>query len=352
MLTRRTRRQFLRMSAALGAGLYGAGKGALNLTHAQDDLPEEEMFDYLELTGTIRQIHDPVMIKEGDTYYCFATHGGIYIRKSTNLLDWERPFPPSVFPPTHAPDWTQQLIPASNNDIWAPDISYFNDKFHLYYSVSTFGKNRSAIGLVTNQTLDSESDDYEWVDEGLVIDSNNSDNFNAIDPNIVLDEDGVPWLSFGSFWSGIKLRRLDYATGKLTEEDETLYSLARRTVNYGAVEAPFIIHKGDFYYLFASFDFCCRGADSTYHVRVGRAETVTGPYVDQDGKDMLDGGGTQVTFPTQRWRGPGHNAILQDGDTEYIVHHAYDNDNRGIETLRIAPLIWDDDGWPALKPRA
>lgn len=350
MVIRRTRRQFLRMSAALGASLYGMNMGELHVTSAQDELPEGEPFQYLELTGTIRQIHDPVIIKDGDAYYCFATHGGIYIRKSTDLLEWKRPFPPSVFAPTNAPDWSQQLVPASNNDIWAPDVSYFNDKFHIYYSVSTFGKNRSAIGLVTNKTLDSESDDYEWIDEGLVIDSNTSDNFNAIDPNLIIDVDGVPWLAFGSFWTGIKMRRLDYETGKLTKEDEKLYSLARRTVNYGAVEAPFIIRKSDFYYLFASFDFCCRGADSTYHVRVGRSEAVTGPYVDRDGVAMLEGGGTQVTFPTQRWRGPGHNAILQAGDTDYIVHHAYDADHQGIETLRIAPLMWDDEGWPALIP--
>lgn len=350
MRTRYTRRQFLRTSMLLGAGILGAGKGYSQIAMAQDDLPDEEPSMYLELTGTIRQVHDPAIIKAGDMYYLFCTHGGIYIRRSADLLEWERPFPPSVFPPTNAPEWTQQLIPASNNDIWAPDISYFNDKFHLYYSVSTFGSNRSAIGLVTNVTLDSDSDDYEWVDEGLVLDSNTSDNYNCIDPNLVIDADGVPWLSFGSFWTGIKMRRVDYATGKLSEDDETLYSLARRTENHGAVEAPFIICKGDYYYLFASFDFCCRGAESTYHVRVGRSEAVTGPYIDRDGVDMYDGGGTQVTYPTERWRGPGHNAILQDGDTDYIVHHAYDAENMGVETLRIAPLAWDDDAWPALKP--
>jgi arabinan endo-1,5-alpha-L-arabinosidase len=338
------------MTAVLGAGLYTAGEGILSLTNAQEQLPDAERFMYLDLTGSVRQIHDPAIIKEGDTYYCFATHGGIYIRKSANLLDWARPFPPSVFSPTNAPKWTQEMVPGSNNDIWAPDISYFNDRFHLYYSVSTFGRNRSVIGLVTNVTLNSEADDYQWVDEGLVIESVPSDDYNAIDPNLVLDAEGVPWLSFGSFWSGIKMRRLDYETGKLSREDETLYSLARRTVNHGAVEAPFIIFKGDFYYLFVSFDFCCRGVESTYHVRVGRSKTVTGPYVDRDGLDLLDGGGTQVTFPTRRWRGPGHNAILQDGDAAYMIHHAYDADNVGIETLRIAPLIWDDAGWPALKP--
>lgn len=344
MPTGYTRRRLLRTGLMFGAGALGFGQGYSNMITAQDD---EERFVYLELTGSIRQVHDPSIIKAGDKYYIFCTHGGIYIRKSADLLDWEKPFPKSVFPPTHAPDWTQEMIPASNNDIWAPDISYFNDKFHLYYSVSTFGSNRSLIGLATNVTLDSESDEYAWVDEGLVIDSLTADNYNCIDPNLILDADGVPWLAFGSFWSGIKMRRLDYATGKLSTEDETLYPLAHRTPNYGAVEAPFIIRKGDFYYLFASFDFCCRGVDSTYHVQVGRSESVTGPYVDQDGVAMMDGGGTQITFPTKRWRGPGHNSILQEGDTDYLVCHAYDAENMGMETLRIAPLAWEA-GWPSL----
>lgn len=300
----------------------------------------------LELDGTIRRVHDPAIIKADDTYYLFCTGAGIPVRKSTDLHNWEFPFPARVFPAI--PDWAREMIP-NQNDFWAPDISYYNDKYHLYYSVSTFGENRSVIGLATNTTLDPEAEDFEWVDQGLVLESVRSNNYNCIDANLVLDEDDVPWLAFGSFWSGIKMRRLDYATGKLSTEDETLYDLARRTVNFGAVEAAFIIRKGDFYYLFVSFDFCCRGVDSTYHVRVGRSENITGPYVDRDDVELLDGGGTQVTFPTERWRGPGHNSILQENGVEYIVYHAYDADNQGVFTLRIDPLVWDADGWPLIS---
>ena len=86
--------------------------------------------------------------------------------------------------------------------------------------------------------------------------------------------------------------------------------------------------------------------DSTYHVMVGRSENVIGPYVDRDGVEMLKGGGTQVTFPTERWRGPGHNAILQENNKEYIVYHAYDAESNGTPTLRIDRLEWDAEGWP------
>jgi arabinan endo-1,5-alpha-L-arabinosidase len=308
-------------------------------------MPGEDNPLTLELTGSIRQVHDPVIIQADGMYYLFCTGTGIFIRQSPDMLDWSIPFPPSVF--GKVPAWALEMIPGASN-IWAPDISFYNGKYHLYYSVSTFGSNRSVIGLVTNSKLDFHADGYHWQDEGLVIESQHSNNYNCIDPNLVLDADGNPWLAFGSFWTGIKMRRLDFATGKLSQEDTTLYSLAQRFVESGSVEAPFVIRKGDFYYLFVSFDFCCRGVDSTYRVMVGRSETVTGPYVDRDGVAMLRGGGTQVTFPTERWRGPGHNGILQANGVDYIVYHAYDAENQGVPTLRINQLTWDADGWPSI----
>ncbi|HML22021.1 MAG TPA: arabinan endo-1,5-alpha-L-arabinosidase [Aggregatilinea sp.] len=348
MSKRFTRRQILGSSLLLGAGLgLGAAGSAQGRSLALTPTPTPEGdAPMLELTGAITGVHDPSIIKAEDTYYIFCTGNGIPVRKSTDLAHWSPAFPAIVM--IGVPDWAREKIPGQN-DSWAPDISYYNDRYHLYYSVSTFGSNRSVIGLLTNATLDSEDDAFEWVDEGLVVESVSTDNYNCIDPNLVLDEDGVPWLAFGSFWSGIKMRRLDAITGKPSDDDPTLYSLARRTVNSGSVEAPFIIRRGGFYYLFVSFDFCCRGVESTYHVAVGRSTVVTGPYVDRDGTDMIDGGGTQVTFPTDRWRGPGHNAILQEDGVEYIVYHAYDAEYQGTPTLRIAPLTWDANGWPSLR---
>ena len=179
--------------------------------------------------------------------------------------------------------------------IWAPDISYFNGKYHLYYSASTFGSNRSSIGLATNQTLDPSSDRFSWEDQGKIISSFVTDDWNAIDPNIVIDEEGEPWLSFGSFWSGIKMRKIDPANGKLSSKDTKLYSLASRRRSPelpGAIEAPVIIRSSGYYYLFVSFDFCCRGINSTYNIRVGRSKLFTGPYVDREGRDMMEDGGT------------------------------------------------------------
>jgi arabinan endo-1,5-alpha-L-arabinosidase len=337
-----TRGQFLRAGALLGAGL---GMGVPGSVWMQEAAEGDDAMPF-EVAGSTRQVHDPVIIKEGDTYYLFCTGDGITRRTSEDMITWRQTFPTRVLP--RLPEWAAEMIPGATN-LWAPDISYYNDRFHLYYSVSTFGQNRSAMGLLTNVTLDHTADDHEWIDHGLVLASAPGDNYNCIDANLILDEDDVPWLVFGSHWGGIKMRRLDYDTGLPSAEDETLYSLAQRAIHPRAVEAPFMIRRGDYYYLFVSFDACCQGANSTYRVMVGRAEDITGPFVDRDGVDMMRDGGTQVTFPTERWRGPGHNAIWHEDGTDYIVYHAYDADSHGVHTLRIDRLDWDEDGWPYIE---
>jgi len=311
----------------------------------------------LTLSGDYPLTHDPSIARQGDTYYVFATGfapggGQLAIRCSHNLTHWEHCG--HVF--DAIPAWIHQASPKTR-ELWAPDISYFNGKYHLYYAYSAFGVNTSGIALATNETLDPADPHYRWNDEGLVLRSTESDDFNAIDPNIVLDAHGQPWLSFGSFWSGIKMRRIDAATGKPDPSDPTLYSLATRARPAGAapaqpglppdweaIEAPFIIHHGGYYYLFVSFDLCCRGTRSTYRTMVGRARKVTGPYADATGKPMLDGGGTQLLVGNSRWLGPGGESILQRTEGDIIVFHAYDA-NTGKPALQISTLTWQH-GWP------
>jgi arabinan endo-1,5-alpha-L-arabinosidase len=303
-----------------------------------------------DLQGDIRGVHDPSILKERGTYYVFSTRDGIKIRCSADLTHWKQCG--EVF--SQLPSWAVNDVPGLKG-LWAPDVSFFNGRYHVYYSASTFGSNRSRIGLATNSTLNPASDGYRWVDEGEVIGSEASDDWNAIDPNVVLDAKGTPWLSFGSFWSGIKLRKLNPATGKLSSEDQKLYSIASRPrtkVLPGAIEAPAIYRRNGYYYLFVSFDFCCRGKDSTYNVRVGRSRQVTGPYVDRTGKSMMEGGGTIIVAGEGRWRGPGHCAVFRDNGGEKLVYHAYDAEMDGAPTLRIEPLVWDSEGWPAISSRS
>jgi len=179
------------------------------------------------------------------------------------------------------------------------------------------------------------------------------DRFNTIDPNLSVDRDGNCWLAWGSFWDGIKLARIDAATGKRPKGDAAVYSLARRTVARNgttAVEAAYILRRGEWYYLFVSFDQCCRGAASTYFIACGRSREITGPYVDADGRAMLDGGGSRVLDTNARFRGAGHNSVLRDGSRDLLVYHAYDAARDGVPTLRISPLEWTAQGWPRALP--
>ena len=311
----------------------------------------------LLLSGDYPITHDPSIAHEGNTYYVFATtsnpaEGQMPIRCSHDLQEWK--LCGYVFP--SIPAWIHEVSP-STKALWAPDISYFEGKYHLYYAYSAFGVNTSGIALATNDTLDPQSPKYHWQDEGLVLKSTRDDNFNAIDPNIVLDEAGQPWLSFGSFWGGIKMRRIDPVTGKPAASDDKLYSLAARAMpavpdppkpglpaDWQAIEAPFVVHHGDYYYLFVSFDLCCRGTKSSYRTMVGRSHEVTGPYLDAEGKPMLEGGGTQLLMANSRWLGPGGESILQRPEGDLIVFHAYDAVT-GKPALQISTLTWQN-GWP------
>jgi arabinan endo-1,5-alpha-L-arabinosidase len=296
------------------------------------------------------RVHDPVMIKQGNTFYLFCTGVGIAVFSSADMKNWKKEGAVFDTPPA----WAVETIPGFKGHIWAPDISFHNGKYYLYYSVSAFGKNTSCIGLATNKTLDPSSADFRWIDHGKVIQSiPGRDLWNAIDPNLVFDDEQKPWLSFGSFWSGMKLVRLNESLSAIAEPQEW-YTISKRSRDFktddyeageGAVEAPFIFKKNDYYYLFVSFDFCCRGAKSTYKVVVGRSKTITGPYLDKDGDRMDQGGGSVLLTGNASWPGVGHNSVYTFDKVDYIIFHAYDAADEGKPKLKIQPLTWDN-GWP------
>ena len=300
-------------------------------------------------------IHDPVMAKEGETFYLFSTGPGITFYSSKDMKNWERRG--RVFP--GEPVWAKSVAPAFNGHIWAPDIQQHDGKFYLYYSVSSFGKNTSAIGVTVNQTLDPDSPDYKWVDQGIVLQSvPHRDLWNAIDPNIIVDEKGVPWMSFGSFWGGLKLVKLAPDWKTLAEPQEW-HSIAKRERSVlvddlqagpAEIEAPFIFHKGEYYYLFVSWDKCCRGKDSTYKMLVGRAKEVRGPYLDKEGRDLAAGGGTLLLAGDQAWPGAGHNSTYTFDGKDYLVFHAYEAADNGLQKLKIAEIKWDAALWPVVDP--
>jgi len=285
----------------------------------------------LTLSGSLGA-HDPAAYVLGSTIYLAAT--GLIAKTSTNLTTWN-----NAPTPLALPSWAATATGATN--LWAPDISYFGGVYHLYYAASTFGSNKSCIGQATRAALDSGS----WADQGMVLCSNvgETDNWNAIDPNVVIDDAGTPWLEFGSFWSGLKLVKLDATTG--LRADTTLTSLANGANSKGSLEGGWIFKRCGYYYLFSSWGSCCSGAYD-YNIRVGRATTVTGPYVDQAGTSLMSGGGTLLVQGNTDWVAPGHNAVITYNNKTYNIYHALKGSSSGAATLRISEIAWDANGWP------
>jgi len=305
-------------------------------------------------------VHDPVMIRQNDSYYIFCTGMGISVFSSPDMKNWKSEKP--VF--ASAPKWAVEAIPTFKGHIWAPDISYFNGEYYLYYSVSAFGKNTSCIGLATNKTLDPNDPQFKWVDHGKVIQSiPGKTNWNAIDPNLITDEKGTPYLVFGSFWDGLKMVKLSLDAKSVAEDINKIPTIASRKADPNApnppsvdnnpvdaggnaIEAPFIFRKGKYYYLFASIDYCCKGVNSTYKMIVGRSAKVTGPYLDESGRPMATGGGTVLLAGNEDWHGVGHNAVVSFDGTDYLVFHGYDAHDGGKPKLNIRKLEWNNKGWP------
>ena len=307
--------------------------------------------------ATMPFVHDPTMIRQGDTYYLFGTGQGIEVHSSKDLKSWREE--PRVF--DRAPEWTFTAVPGFTGHIWAPDISEHNGTFYVYYAISLPGKITSAIGVATNKTLDRSSADFKWVDHGAVLQSvPGRDLWNAIDPQLVVDDKNTPWLAFGSFWSGLKLVKLqpDYLR---PAEPQEWHSLAKRERSVlrddldaepAAIEAVFIFRHGDYYYLFMSWDYCCRGVDSTYKIMIGRSKQLIGPYLDKDGRSLIKGWGSLVLQGNQHWPGVGHNSAYTFDGKDYLVFHAYDARDEGKSKLKVLEMSWDAAGWPTLDPHA
>ncbi|AMP97576.1 ABC transporter substrate-binding protein [Pedobacter cryoconitis] len=308
---------------------------------------------------TAISVHDPVMIRQHNRYYLFSTGWGINVWSSADRKSWKKEQP--VF--SKAPEWAVKAIPEFKGHIWAPDIYFHEGKYYLYYSVSAFGKNTSAIGVATNATLDPDSPDFNWTDHGKVIQSfPGKTNWNAIDPNVISDEKGMPWMVFGSFWDGIKLAQLSKDLLHISAQADDIPTIASRKKVPGApnppavagnpvdaggnaIEAPFLFKKSGYYYLFASIDYCCKGEKSTYKMIVGRSRSIKGPYLDQNGIAMTKGGGTLVLEGDAGWYGVGHNAVCSFDGIDYLIFHGYDAKDRGVPKLRIEKLNWLNE-WP------
>ena len=311
-------------------------------------------------------VHDPVMAFEDSTWYIFATGMGIQQMTSVDRKNWTV-LPQPVM--SVIPKWTRDSVPGFTYHVWAPDVIQWHGRWWLAYSCSTFGRNGSAIGLLSSRSLKFPF----WEDEGCIVTSREGrDNWNAIDPNFVIDDNDQPWLVWGSFWDGIQLVRLD--TTMHVAAGEKPHTIARRynlsapdgkkalSVNPNppknptsdfagpnAIEAPFIFKHAGWYYLFVSWDYCCQGSKSNYRVAVGRSRTVEGPYLDPDGVDMCDGGGMIVLEGDKKeYEAAGHCAAYTFNGEDIFICHGYSVALEGASVLVKRRIDWTKEDWPKL----
>ena len=314
--------------------------------------------------------HDPSIVKDKDTYYVFSTDAsygdvhkrGVQIRKSKDLITWEyvgtafRDFEKDC---AEAIKWAK--LDPKKDGLWAPDVVKVGNKYRMYYSASTFGSTRSCIGLAEAKNIEGP-----YKDKGIVYKSeaNAVNNPNAIDPAFIKDKEGQMYMVYGSFFGGIFLDRIDEATGKL---DDSFTATRIAGGGRAAIEGPYIeyVEETDYYYLFVSYG----SLSSDYNIRVGRSKEVTGPYLDAQGNAMDTLGlgneeqvGTKVmggySFPsgpgvqqTKGYMAPGHNSILNDEGTYYMVHHTrtYSLPEYWFG-MNVRGMVFNRFGWPAVYP--
>lgn len=305
-------------------------------------------------------LHDPSIIHAGRYYYIFSTdvaYGpngqcGIMWRRSKDLVKWQ--FMGWVF--DGVPPLPLQFMQANQPgykqlSIWAPYIIKVNDQYRLYYSVPGNDIQLACIALAT-----SASPEGPWTDEGIVLSCKPGDSFNAIDPAVITDAStGRQWMSYGSYWTGIRIVELDPATGKKLNSSDQGKALAKRNTGLNAIEGSEILYNPELkmYYLFVSYDWL----EDNYNVRVGRSSFPEGPYYDINGNDMAALGDNLPMITAQYkfanhsgWQGFGHCGLLRDSNTYFYVSQARLGANKYFMDLHIHQMVFTPSGWPVISP--
>ena len=307
-------------------------------------------------------VHDPsTVVRFGGKYYVYSTGRGAPFYSSPDGVTWTREG--SVFVPSAsaAADGYQGAIPEdvhagvpknNGSDVWAPDLVRMNGEFYLYYAVSSWGSFQSAIGLATNPVLDPKDPAYKWTSRGIAVSSNGNEDLNAIDPGVIHAPDGTLWICYGSYHGSIRVTQLDPKTGLALAPGKLGAPLATARES----EASDLIFHDGYYYLFVNHGSCCKGKQSEYNIRVGRAKAITGPYLDRHGDGMEKGGGSLFLAAHDHRIGPGHFGRVLDydasadgsegGPERFSIHYEADLTRGGRSVLDIRPLLWSVDGWP------
>ncbi|KAI9926385.1 hypothetical protein MW887_004149 [Aspergillus wentii] len=320
--------------------------------------------------GTELRIHDPTIIKVGPTYYSYGVGEHMVIHEAPSMDGpWKQT--------GHVLD-AESVIPKGDRKApWAPTTIQLGDTFYIYYCVSVSGCRDSAIGVATSKTPGPG----DWTDHGAIFESGSGpgsdqtpfNSSNAIDPAVLVESDGKGYVSFGSYWSGIWQVPLGedlISPGDVSQANHLAY--APKAMFPGStnpehpecadpsggrpVEGSFISYHAPWYYLWFSYGQCC-GFDlnnlpppgDEYHIRVGRSVSPHGPFVDKDGVDLVDGGGTTVYGSNRDVYAPGGNGVLVDEDGDKLFYH-YQNKTVSITDFWDARMGWNKleypGGWP------
>ena len=302
-----------------------------------------------QLTGDL-VAHDPsTVIYDNGRYYSYNTGDHVGVRSSADLINWT--YEPAVF--DTIPSWIYSAVPGySGSSLWAPDIIYLNGQFHLYYSASVWGTKLSAMGHATSPTLDPDAPNYGWTDHGIVLGSNHSSPYNAIDPSLMLDQNtGKLWMTWGSFNNGIYVKELDPLTGDPLDSSPGVNVAAPSPTP--EIEGAAMMQRNGYYYMFVNWGGCCSGDNSTYNIRVGRSTSPTGPFLDKNGVNMLNDGGTLFLDDDGQKIGPGHFSFANLNGQDKFSYHYYDADQywtgdmTGLPQFALRNLYWTSDDWPS-----
>lgn len=283
---------------------------------------------------------DPSVVRDGNYIYIFGTGGRVYRADVTEETLFFEQLPDVK----RSDSWG-----ASPTAIWAPDVYKIGDKWNYYYSNSVWGgEDTAGIGVMTSDSLEGP-----WEDKGKIFDSQEIGVMNSID-SCVYSEDGRNYMVWGSF-RGLYLIELNEDGTALKSpvsqaaNEKVLIAGIVGPWNGGTYEGLYLRKINGYYYLFGSQGTCCAGVNSTYHVKVARSTSITGPYVDSDGVDMLGTDrGELVIQSDQNVAGTGHMSLLQDDEgTWFMVYHGYDKFNPGAgRVVFMDELMWDDNGFP------
>src|SRR5690554_479265 len=349
--------------------IYDQALSAEDILNLAGGTPEILVSDGPEFTEV--SVHDPMAVRDNDTFYVFGSH--LAAAKSNDLIAWlqisthvhdNNPLVPKVYQ-----EFGESLEWAGTDTTWAKSIIKLNGKYHMYYSVSTWGSPKSAIALATADDIEGP---YKY--EGMILNSGlhgdqegerymRAIHPNAIDPHVFYDHKGKLWMVYGSYFGGIHILEMDAETGRPYPGQG--YGKRLTGGSHAPMEGPEIHYHPEtgYYYLFVSFG--TLAAHGGYNIRIARAENPDGPYYDPSGNDMREATGRAIQPYGARIIGnfrfveskigylsPGHNSFYYDSQTGkgYIFFHSRFPGKGEAHNLRVHQILMNSEGWPVCAP--